>query len=131
MLVAQRFEEVLVNDISARRHHRIDHVVPDQVDENLLQPCTDQRTGKAQDDPALFIAQHALINRSCPGKVTGAVRHVLHRIHKRDHIMLLDINMLNRLLQKVFFRSHRYIQNIKQILLFTPALHENKANFLR
>jgi hypothetical protein len=109
VLETKRLKEILVDDVRSRRNDRVHHVVPQKVDNNLLQAGAHQRPRQAEDHAALLIAQHALINKRSPGKVTGGVGHVLHRIYQRDHIVLLDVDMLDRVLEKFFLGRHRLL----------------------
>src|SRR5579862_5301420 len=95
MLVAESFEEVLIDDVGAGRNHGVHHVVANEIDKDLLQTSADERAGEAEDDAALLVAEHALINRSCPVEVTGAEGHVLHGVYQRDDVVLLDVDVLD------------------------------------
>ena len=50
----------------------VDHPVADHVDENLLQARADQRAGQAEDDAALAVAEHAVVDLGRAGQVAGA-----------------------------------------------------------
>ncbi len=114
MLVAERLEEILVDHVGAGGNHGIDHVVAQQVDKNLLQSGADQRPGQAENHATILVAQHALVDGSCPGKVTGAVGHGLHRVNQRNNIVLLDVDVPDGGGQKLFFRRH----NSSRIFVF-------------
>ncbi len=106
VLEAERFEEVLIDNVGAGRDDGVDHVVADEVDENLLQAGADQRAGKAENDAAFLIAKHALVDGSCPVEVTGAEGHVLHGVDESNDVVLLDIDVLNGVLEEFLFRRH-------------------------
>ena len=111
--VSQRLEEVLVDHVGPGRNHGIDHVVAHQVDKNLFQSGADQRSGEAENHSAILVAQHALVDGSRPGKVTGAVGHGLHGIHQRHDIVLLDVDVLDGRDQEFFFRRHSNFKDSK------------------
>ena len=113
VLVAERLEEILVDNVGAGGNNGVHHVVADQVDENLLQSGADQRSGEAEDHAALLVAQHALVDGSGPGKITGAVGHGLHGIDQRNDIVLLDVDVLDGGGQKLFFRRHSTFKDSK------------------
>ena len=88
------------------RDDGVDHVVADEVDEDLLQAGGDERAGEAEDDAAVLVAEHALVDGGSPGKVTGAVGHGVHGVDQSDNIVLLDIDVADRMRQELFFRRH-------------------------
>src|SRR5277367_2803402 len=127
MLVAESFEEVLIDDVGAGRDHCVHHDGAYESDENLLQASADQRAGKAEDDAALFVAEHALINRSCPVEVTGAEGHVLHGVYQSDDVVLLDVDVLDRVNEKFLFCRHSH----SRISTIAASLQAICVNLLR
>ena len=103
---AESFEEVLVDDVGAGRDDGVDHVVANEVDEDLLQAGGDKGAREAEDHAAVLIAQHALVDGSRPGEVTGAVGHRLHGVDEGHDVVLLDIDVANGRIQEVVFRRH-------------------------
>ena len=87
-------------------HDAIDHAVADHVDENLFQARADQRAGQAQDDAALLVAEHAVVNVGRPGQVAGAVGHVPHGLDQRHDVVLGDVDVFDRLRQQFFLARH-------------------------
>ena len=124
---AECFEEVLIDDVRAGRDHGIHHVVANQIDEDLFQAGADQRSGEAQDDAAILVAQHAFVDRGGAGEITRAVGHVLHGIDQRHHIVLLDIDVLDGLLEQFFLGSH----SVQDINLRPAARSRAFMNFPR
>jgi hypothetical protein len=81
-------------------------VETDQVDEDLLQAGGDERAGQAQDDAAVGVAQHHVVDAGRAVGVTRRVGQVRHRLHQGDNVVLRDIDMLNGAREKFFFRRH-------------------------
>ena len=65
---AEGLEEVLIDDVGAGGDDGVDHVVADEVDEDLLEAGGDERAGEAEDDAAVGVAEHHVVD------VGGAVR---------------------------------------------------------
>jgi hypothetical protein len=106
VIKAESLEEVLVDDIGSGRDDGVDHVVPDQVDDDLLQAGGDQRSGETEDDAAVGIAKHHLVNRGGAGGIARTEGHRLHGIDQSDYVVLLDIDVLDGLGEEFLFRRH-------------------------
>src|SRR5438876_395354 len=65
--IAQRLEEILIDDVRSGADDAIDHAAADQLDKDALQAGTDERAGQAQNNATLFVAQHAVIDFRRPG----------------------------------------------------------------
>ena len=103
---AEGLEEVLVDDVGAGGDDGIDHVVADEVDEDLLQAGGDEGAGEAEDDAAIGVAEHHVVDIGGAGGVTRGVGHVRHCVDDRNDIVLLDVEVLNGRFEKFFFRRH-------------------------
>ena len=103
---AQRLKEVLVHDVRAGRDNRVHHVVADHVDKDLLQAGRDQRSGQAQDHPAIGVAQHHLVDRGSPRRIARGVGHRGHRVHQRNHVVGGKIDVLDGRCEQFFFGWH-------------------------
>ncbi len=103
---AEGLKEVLVDDVGAGRDDGVDHVVAHQVDDNLLQACRDQRSGEAEDDAAIGIAEHHLVDRGGASGIARAEGHRLHGIDEFHNVVLLDVDVLDGLGEEFFFRRH-------------------------
>jgi len=95
MAIAETFEEVLIDDVGASGDDGIDHVVADEVDDDLLQACGDERSGEAEDDAALGVTQHHLVDGGGTGEVARRVGHGVHGIDQCDNVVLLDVDVLD------------------------------------
>ena len=84
---AQGLEEVLIDDVGAGADDGVDHVVADQVGEDLLEAGADQRAGQAEDDAAVLVAEHAVVDVGGAGQVAGGEGHVPHGVDQRHDVM--------------------------------------------
>ena len=100
MLKAERLEKILIDDIGAGAHDRIDHVIANQIGEDALQSRADKRTRQAQDHAAVAIAQHHVVNRRRAMQVARAVRHLPHRLDDRHDAVARDIDVFDRPFEK-------------------------------
>ena len=103
---AEGFEEVLVDDVGAGGDDGVHHVVADHVDEDLLQPRGDQRAGQAEDDAALIVAEHPVVDVGGAGGIARSVGHRGHRVDERDDVVGGDINVADRGGEELFFSWH-------------------------
>src|SRR6185437_5716112 len=115
---AEGLEEVLVDDVRSGRDDGIDHVVAYQVDDDLLQAGRDERAGEAEDDAALGVAEHHVIDVGRTRKIARAVGHRSHRVHQRHNVVLGDIDVLNLLVEEFLFGSHVSYQ----FIVFPPVI---------
>src|SRR5256885_2338559 len=102
MLEAQAFEEVLIDDIGAGGDDGVDHSVAEQVDEDFFQPGGDERAGQAEDDAAVFVFEHAVVDVGRPGEVARGEGHVLHGFDEGDDVVPGDVDVLDVFLKIVF-----------------------------
>ena len=93
---AEGLEEVLVDDVGAGGDDGVDHVVADEVDEDLLQAGGDERAGEAEDDAAVGVAEHHVVDGGGAGSVARGVGHVGHGVDQGDDVVLLDVDVLDR-----------------------------------
>ncbi len=103
---AEGLEEVLIDDVGAGRDDGVDHVVAHEVDDDLLQAGGDERAGEAEDDAAVGVAEHHLVDGGGAGGVARAEGHRLHGVDQRDNVVLLDVDVLDGLGEEFFFRRH-------------------------
>jgi hypothetical protein len=100
VLEPEGLEEVLVDDVRPGRHDRVDHVVADHVDEHLLHPGRHHRPGQGQDDPAVAVAEHPLVDVGRPVQVAAAERQLAHRLDEAGDLRhRLDVDVLDRPLE--------------------------------
>ena len=92
---AETLEEILIDDVGAGGDDRINHPVPHHVGEDFLQPGAVERSGQTENDAAILVAEHPVVNLRGPVEIACAVSHVLHRIDHGDRIVLGDIDMLD------------------------------------
>jgi hypothetical protein len=108
---AEGLEEVLIDDVGAGGDDGVDHVVADEVDQDLLETCGDERAGEAEDDAAVGVVEHHVVDGGCAVGVTRGVGHVLHGIDQRNDVVLLDIEVLDGVGEEFFFRWHGSYQD--------------------
>src|SRR5258706_9983450 len=106
VLVAEAFEEILIDDVGAGGDDRIDHVIADHVHEDFLEAGADERAGETKDYAALFVLEHAVVDVGGAVQVAGRESHVLHGIDDRDDVLLRDVNVLDGLLEIIFLGCH-------------------------
>jgi len=92
---AKGFKEVLIDDVGAGGDDSVDHVVAYEVDKNLLKAGGDERSGEAEDDAAVGVVEHHLVDVGGAGSVTRTVRHGSHGVDECDNIVLLDVEVLD------------------------------------
>ena len=102
MAEAESFEEVLIDDVGAGRDDGVDHVVLDQLEQHLLQAGADERAGETQDDAALGVEEHALVDLRGACGVPGLERHLLHGVDQRNGVEGVEAEVLDLVLQQVF-----------------------------
>ena len=103
---AEGLEEVLVDDVGAGGDDGVDHVVADEVDEDLLQAGGDEGAGEAEDDAAVGVAEHHVVDVGGAGGVTRGVGHVGHGVDEGDDVVLLDVEVLDGAGEEFFFGRH-------------------------
>ena len=103
---AEGFEEVLVDDVGAGGDDGVDHVVADEVDEELLQAGGDERAGEAEDDAAVSVAEHHVVDGGGAGGVTRGVGHVAHGVDQGDDVVAGDVEVLDGAGEELFFCGH-------------------------
>ena len=72
--VAEGLEEVLVDDVGSGGDDGVDHVVAEEVDEELLEASGDEGAGEAEDDAAVGVAEHHVVDRWRRGRCRGRCR---------------------------------------------------------
>jgi hypothetical protein len=118
---AQRLKEILIHNVRAGAHNRIDHVMADQVREHLLQPCADQRAGQAENHRAAIVAQHAVVDVRRPMQIAGAVSHMPHAFHERHHVMSCNVVVLDSFLKKLLPCRHDHHDHPVEIISVLPG----------
>ena len=103
---AEGLEEVLVDDVGAGGDDGVDHVVADEVDEDLLEAGGDERAGEAEDDAAVGVAEHHVVDVGGAVGVTRGVGHVGHGVDQGHDVVLLDVEVLDGALEEFFFCRH-------------------------
>lgn len=99
VLEAKRLEEVLIDDVRAGRDDGVNHVVFEHVDDDLLQPGADKRTGEGEDYGALLVFLHQIDDGGRASQVTRLERHVGHLLDHRHDVVFGDADVLDRLFQ--------------------------------
>ena len=106
MLEAERFKEVLVDNVRAGGDDRVHHMIADEIDDHILQAGRDERASQAQDYAALRVAQHHVVDRGRTRQITRRIRHVPHGIDQRHNVVILDLYVLDGLVKKFLFCWH-------------------------
>ena len=86
---AEGLEEVLIDDVGSGGDDGVDHVVAEEVDEDLLEAGGDEGAGEAEDDSAVGVAEHHFVDAGGAGGVAGGVGHVGHGVDEGDDVVLL------------------------------------------
>src|SRR5436853_3615666 len=76
MLESKGFEKILIDDDSAGGNDGVDHVIANEVDHDLFQTGGNEGPGEAENNGALIIAQHCIINLRGPAEIAGGKRHL-------------------------------------------------------
>jgi hypothetical protein len=128
VLEAERLEEILIDDVGPGADDGVDHLVADHVDEHLLEAGADQRAGEADDHAAVGVAEHPVVDVGRPGQVAGRKGERLHRLDQRHHVVLLDVDVLDRLLQKFLLRWFPVGHGLRLLAIFSRVgrLRENE-----
>jgi hypothetical protein len=81
----------------------MDHVVLDQVDDDLFQVGGNERPGQAKHDCAVFVLQHLIVDLRSPAKIARRKGHLAHRINEWDDVVLLDVDVLHHIDEEIGF----------------------------
>ena len=73
----------------------------------FFKPGADQRAGQAEDDAALVVAEHAVVDLGRAGQVAGRKGHVAHGLDQRHHVVPRDVDVLDFLDEQFLFGRHR------------------------
>ena len=92
---AEGFEEVLIDDVGAGGDDGVDHVVADEVDEDFLQAGGDEGAGEAEDDAAVGVAEHHVVDVGGAAGVARRSRPCGHGIDEGDDVVLRDVDVLD------------------------------------
>src|SRR6185295_15075834 len=92
MLEPKCFEEVLIDDDGAGGNDRVYHVVPDQIDHDILETGGEKGSREAKHDRAIFIPKHCIVDVRGTAEITGGERHPAHGFNKRNNVVLLDVD---------------------------------------
>ena len=111
MVEAEGFEEVLIDDVGSGGDDGVDHVVAEEVDEDLLEAGGDEGAGQAEDDSAVGVAEHHFVDAGGAGCVAGGVGHVGHGVDDRDDVVLFHVEVLDGAGEEFFFGGHGNIQD--------------------
>ena len=72
----------------------------------FLQAGGDERAGEAEDDAAIGVAEHHVVDVGGAVGVARGVGHVLHGVDERDDVVLLDVEVLDGAVEEFFFCRH-------------------------
>jgi len=95
MLVAQAFEEIHVHDGGAGGDHAVHHVVAHQFGIGIHAAGRAGRSGDDEEDRAVLVLQHLVVDARRAGKIAAGEAHLAHRIDDRTRIEALDVDMLD------------------------------------
>ena len=86
---------------------------------SFCRPDGDQRAGKAEDHAAVGIAQHHVVDAEAARAVGRVKSKAIEAMASTsgDHVMLLDVDVLDRVLEEFFFRWH----NVLQFIVLRPV----------
>jgi len=104
---AQGLEEVHVDDAGPGRDDGVHHVVADQVGIDLHAAAGRGRTGERQEDRAVLVGQHVVVDAGRPRQIARGERHFRHAVDDRPGVDLGDVDMFDGLAQQGrFFIGH-------------------------
>ena len=101
VLVAKRFEEIHVDDRGARRDDRVDHVRADELRIEIHATAGRGRARDHQDDRAILVLQHHVVDLRRPGEVAAGEAHMTHRVDDRPSVEPGDVDMLDGVRQQL------------------------------
>ena len=82
-------------------------LLPNEIDDNVLEARGEKRAGQAKNDRAIFIAQHRVVNLRGASEIARGKRHLAHRFDERDDVVFLDVDVLDNFNKQIgFFRFH-------------------------
>src|SRR6267143_5596550 len=74
MFEPEGLEKILIDDDGARGNNGIDHIVANEIDDHLFQARGNERPSKAENDGALIVAQHRVVNLRGSAEIAGGKR---------------------------------------------------------
>lgn len=91
----EAFEEILIDDDCTGGNNCVDHGVANHVDDDAFQPRTHKRACEAQDDAAVLIRKHPVVNLAGAREVACLERHVVERVDERHRVEGFDVDVLD------------------------------------
>ncbi len=95
MFVAQAFEEIHVHDGGAGGDNAVDHVAAQQFGIEIHATASAGRAGDDQEDRAIGIGQHLVVDAGGAGEITRSEAHLGHALDDRAGIKAGDVDMLD------------------------------------
>ena len=84
----------------------VDHVVADEIDDDLLQAGGDERAGEAEDDAAFGVGEHHVVDGGGSVQVARRVGHMSHRVYIGHDVVLGDVDVLDGGFKEFGFGFH-------------------------
>ena len=79
----------------------------DKIDNHIFQAGGKNGTGQAENDRAIFLAEHRVVNLCGPAEIARGEGHLAHRFDQWDDVVLFDIDVLDNFDEEIgFFRFH-------------------------
>ena len=100
VLVAQALEEIHVDDGGAGGDDHVDHVVAHQLGIEVHAAAGRSRAGDHQDDGAVLVGQHVVVDLGGAAEVAAGEAHIGHRVDDRARVERLDVDVLDLLRQQ-------------------------------
>ena len=97
MLVAKAFEEIHVDNAGAGGDDAVDHVVAQQFGVKVHAAAGAGRTGNHEEDGAIGVSQHLVVDAGGTGEITRGEAHVGHAVDDRARVEASDVDMFDNL----------------------------------
>jgi hypothetical protein len=95
VFVAKRFEEIHVDDRGSGGDDRVHHIVAHEVRIEVHAAARRGRAGNDEDDRAVLVLKHHVVDVRGSAKVARCEAHLPHRVDDRAGVETLDVDMLD------------------------------------
>src|SRR5437667_9528409 len=99
---------VLIDHVRPCADDGVNHFVAEHVHEDFFQAGGDEGAGEAEDDAAIFVLEHAVVDVGRAGEVAGGEGHVVHGFDQGNDVVFGDVDVLDGGFQIVFAVCHNW-----------------------